>query len=160
MCQLMWTDVHIIESGEFSGCITITFLRTKQVGNAAVVSDGGKRSYATEKVTRMIANRDAVSYIMAYIDLVPLADRTGRFYKKLMWRENENKLVATSRVVGENTLTKACSAAAEWLQLADPEWYTSHGLRALGATTMAENGASEIEICIAGFFILLYTVYR
>jgi len=52
--------------------------------------------------------------------------------------------------LGKTTLAETPKLVAAFLKLPNPERYTGHGLRATGATAMADHGATELELMTAG----------
>ncbi len=153
MAEFTFEEIAFVEEGKYKGCIQLTFLRSKQVGIGGFVTavDGENQRYSVEKVTRMIGNAVACQFVKDYVEMIPVPLRKGRFFRKLLWNEEtESYRACAKRFIGGNTLANSTKIAAKWLKKENWACYTSQGLRALGATTMAENGASEIEICMAG----------
>jgi len=62
-----------------------------------------------------------------------------------IWRR-----AGTTEVLKRTTLAETTKAIARALNLSDPDKYTGHGLRATGATAMADHGATELELLQAG----------
>lgn len=56
----------------------------------------------------------------------------------------------TSKRLSKTTLAETTKLIAQFLKLPNPDGYTAHGLRATGATAMADHGASELELMTAG----------
>ena len=92
-----------------------------------------------------------IPYRFATVDVSALVERyradtggEGRLWKQYnggQWREQP---------VGKSTIAEAPRAAATFLGLPDPHTYTGHGLRATGATLLAESGCTELQLQAAG----------
>lgn len=63
----------------------------------------------------------------------------------LMWRR-----VGSTEGLSRTSLAETTKVVAHALSLADANEYTGHGLRATGATAMADHGATELELMQAG----------
>jgi len=59
-------------------------------------------------------------------------------------------MTCTNKNVGKNTLAESPRIIALWNEREDWESFTSHSFRRTAATRMAENGATILDIQIAG----------
>ncbi len=62
-----------------------------------------------------------------------------------LWRRNNSE-----KELGRTTIAETPRVVAKFLKLQNAEKYTGHGLRATGATWMADHGATELELMQAG----------
>lgn len=75
----------------------------------------------------------------AYLDYIP---REGALWRRIP-DPNQNTL-------GRSSIEEVTKEAARALELDNPERYTFHGLRGVGATFMANAGCTELELMQAG----------
>ena len=86
-------------------------------------------------------------YMFYDIDTRPLIEayRTLSVPVGIIWVRVNSK-----KQLGKGTLAETPKYVAEFLKLTDPKQYTGHGLRATGATAMADHGCTELELMLAG----------
>lgn len=73
-----------------------------------------------------------------------------RFFRYLKWDSVSEKLCATGKVIGRNQIAEVPRTIAWWNELPNYSLYTVHSFRRTTASKMAENGATILEIMLAG----------
>ena len=86
----------------------------------------------------------AVGVIQNYVDLLPPAQQKGRFwrYSKYM----SGRWTLANMFIGKHSLALCGKHIATYLGLKDPDSYTSHTFKRTGATFLADNNASSVQI--------------
>ena len=85
-----------------------------------------------------------------FTDCFKAEERVGRFFRYLRWDSAGDSLHATSKVVGVHKIDKVPQTIAWWNDLPKSELFTVHSFRRTTASKMAENGATVLEIMLAG----------
>lgn len=68
----------------------------------------------------------------------------------MRWDSVSNTLRATEKVIGKNKIAEVPRTVAWWNDLPKADLYTVHSFRRTAASKMAENGATILEIMLAG----------
>jgi integrase len=113
-----------------SPSIKITIQRSKHKGTLSPVSF-------------FIVDPRCVEILMAYIDLYET--KTGRFFRKL-----DDNLKPMNRPIGISMVSVFAREIAVFLMLEEPTEFSSHSFRHSGATALADQGLSVIELQRAG----------
>ena len=71
-------------------------------------------------------------------------------FRYLKWDPLSEALHATDKVIGRHRLEEVPRTIAWWNDLPKSELYTIHSFRRTAASKMAENGATILEIMLAG----------
>ena len=71
-------------------------------------------------------------------------------FRYLKWDPLSETLHATDKVIGRHRLEEVPRTIAWWNDLPKSELYTIHSFRRTAASKMAENGATILEIMLAG----------
>ena len=72
-------------------------------------------------------------------------DKSGRFFRKL-----KDDLKPSLQPIGQMTISNYPQKIAEYLQLPEADKYTSHSFRHSGASILADEGASVLQLQQAG----------
>jgi integrase len=86
-----------------------------------------------------------VKYILCYVELFDIKDRSGRFFRTIGKNGKPTKAG-----MGKNTLSSIPSEVAFFLGLSEYENYTGHCFRRSGATILADSGVNKITLKRAG----------
>ena len=90
-----------------------------------------------------------VALMVMYRDCFAPDARQGRFFRHLVQRR-DGKLVGVSKVAGEKTIAAASKDMAGWMGKPNPDDYTSHSMRRMGATFLANGGVTQPMLRLAG----------
>ena len=74
----------------------------------------------------------------------------GRLFRYLKWDPHSEIQHATDKVIGRHRLEEVPRTIAWWNDLPKAELFTIHSFRRTAASKMAENGATILEIMLAG----------
>ena len=77
-------------------------------------------------------------------------ERVGRFFRYLKWDAVSENLRATEKVIGKSKIGEVPRTIAWWNDLPKANLYAVHSFRRTAASKMAENGATILEIMLAG----------
>jgi integrase len=91
-----------------------------------------------------VVKGDDTKFIDIYMKCIPLDDRKGRFFRKILNGKG------TNRNIGKNTISSFPKIIAEALNLENKDGYTGHCFRRTGATLLADGGADKIVLKRAG----------
>ena len=87
-------------------------------------------------------------YLDEYIELC--SDSKQRFLRNPVRSNKRSGLTVYAQNVGKNNFGEWGKEMAEFLEKDDPKLYTSHCWRRSGATNLANNGATELQLKRAG----------
>lgn len=118
-------------------CFLIDVVRKKNSGNK-------------KKSTFAITDDHCCFLLRCYIGCFPPAEREGRFFRKVILDARTGKMKGTLQVLGVNTIGTNMRTIATWCGVPNPEKSTSHANRRMGASLLAEGGASLTMIKCAG----------
>lgn len=133
LVALEWKDVSINEVG-----LQVVVKRKKQLGNL----------HRTEFIIPKTANIGKVNLCELwnkYCSCFNKEAQNGRLLRRIT-----KSLQGSKQNVGVHTIGSVPKEIAEFLQLRNPNEYTSHCMRRTGATLMADNGADTLAIMRAG----------
>jgi len=128
-----WSNISlgsIDEGSESTPMIQMSVLRSKRTGPKAMKKFLISDALSTEILTRYMNSFDI---------------KTGRFFRKL----NEN-LKPTMSPIGQKTISIYPQKIAEFLHLPEADKYTSHSFRHTGASVLADDGATVMQLQQAG----------
>eukprot|EP01038_Epipyxis_sp_PR26KG_P015728 gene15728-21291_t len=115
-------------------CILVEFFRAKAKNGPKKLS----KFCITDELTRGL--------ISQYWNLFKNDEaRTGRFFRKI-----NAGMKPTLQNIGINKIGSFSVEMAKWLQLKNPEEYSSHAMRRTAATLLADSGCSVMELKAAG----------
>ena len=134
--ELEFTDVEEVVRPNGNKAYAINFMRRKTQGTM-------------EKDFQYVIGDVEVQILRDYISCFPLAQRTGRFFRKL---SNKNgKICSTNQVIGKNMVSNYGKEIARILDLPDPDRFTGHCWRRTAVTLLANKGLSLPQIkCMSG----------
>jgi hypothetical protein len=92
-----------------------------------------------------------VKILQKYITAYPVADRKGRFFRKLLM--HKSIIVGSNQKIGKNVAANYPRIVAVKLGLPNPEKYTSHALKRTGITFLADAGNIHIILFICTLMI-------
>jgi len=104
-----------------------------------------KNTGPAREVSKFITNLTMTSKLKLYCSKFPETERVQRFFRKI-----DRSGHGTRIVVGKNTLATYPRRIAEFLGLEDADKFTGHCFRRTGATLLARNGASVMQLQTAG----------
>ena len=155
LSTILWEDVWQVEH---EGCLVwmFSYLKEKQDGRPEKME-----SMLGDEISNMIFTLyTGIVFIASiicfdfcfvlYSDCFKSEDRVGRFFRYLRWDSSGGSLHATSKVIGVHKIDKVPQTIAWWNDLPKSELFTVHSFRRTTASKMAENGATILEIMLAG----------
>ena len=83
-------------------------------------------------------------------DCFKAEERVGRLWRYITWNPVTETLRATAKVIGIHKIEEVPRTIAWWNDLPKAELYSVHSFRRTAASKMAENGATILEIMLAG----------
>ena len=90
-------------------------------------------------------------YNVVFLDCFLPEERVGRLLRKLKWDYESDRYRATWKPVGKGKVSEVPRQIAWWNDIPKAELYTVHSFRrTTAASKMAENGATILEIMLAG----------
>lgn len=102
-----------------------------------------KRSGPKAMKKFLVSDPLSIEILTRYMD--SFEDKQGRFFRKL-----KNDLKPSLQPIGQAMLTTYPQRIAEYLKLPEPEKYTSHSFRHSGASILADELASVLQLQQAG----------
>ena len=88
--------------------------------------------------------------IILFADCFKPEQRVGRMFRYLKWDPHSEMQLGTDKVIGRHRLEEVPRTIAWWNDLPKAELFTIHSFRRTAASKMAENGATILEIMLAG----------
>lgn len=85
-----------------------------------------------------------------FADCFKAEERVGRLFRYLRWDSVLEIFRGTDKVVGKHKIAEVPRTIAWWNDLPKADLYTVHSFRRTSASKMAENGATILEIMLAG----------
>ena len=131
---ITWENVsRTIDSVTKESQITIRYKRTKTTG-------------VPETLVALISGRLETKALEEYESCFATAEKTGRYFRKLVCTASGTAITATKQNIGHNTTAKTGVRIANRLGLDSPGLYTGHTFRRTAATICAESGMTLPEI--------------
>jgi integrase len=96
--------------------------------------------------TAFISGKLEVAVLDAYEACFQLADRNGRYFRKLNYSKSGNRIIGTTIKVGKNPLMATTKRIATYLGKEDATLYTGHSIRRTSTTICAESGMTLPQI--------------
>lgn len=90
-----------------------------------------------------------VALLVMYRDCFAPDARQGRFFRHLVLRR-DGKLIGVAKVAGQKVIGKCSYTIAVYFNKPEPHRYTSHGMRRMGATFLANGGITQPMLRLAG----------
>eukprot|EP01036_Dinobryon_divergens_P035919 gene35919-46631_t len=134
--NILWEDIRQVQH-ESQQCWMFKYMKEKQTGTP-------------EEVESMLGDEISNLAFNLYTDYFKPEERNGRLFRYLRWDSVSNILRATEKVIGKNKIAEVPRTVAWWNDLPKADLYTVHSFRRTAASKMAENGATILEIMLAG----------
>jgi integrase len=134
--DITWENMKKVDYKD-SSLWLITYHKEKQGGRPEL-----SQSLLGDEISNLVFN--------LYANCFKEEEKVGKFFRKLMWDNKKGTLRATKMHIGKSTLSEYPRTIAHWHGKDNAAMFTNHSVRRTAATRMAENGATVIEIQVAG----------